>query len=131
MALIKCPECGKEVSERANACPVCGYPIADAKNFGRIRIKLGMYNGVGGTQPVTISKNNEIIWTGNSGQVAEIEINEPTDVNIKYDLVPMHYGGFVVGRIDPEKSNKYAVSIRQGFFKTVLTFQMVDIIDSE
>lgn len=27
MALIKCPECGKEISERASACPHCGYPI--------------------------------------------------------------------------------------------------------
>ena len=26
MALIKCPECGKEFSERAAACPVCGFP---------------------------------------------------------------------------------------------------------
>ena len=24
MALIKCPECGKEISDRATACPNCG-----------------------------------------------------------------------------------------------------------
>ena len=30
MALIKCPECGKEnVSEYAEACPNCGFPIAE------------------------------------------------------------------------------------------------------
>ena len=28
MALIKCLECGREVSEAAVACPGCGYPIA-------------------------------------------------------------------------------------------------------
>lgn len=27
MALIKCPECGKDVSTSADACPHCGYPI--------------------------------------------------------------------------------------------------------
>jgi len=27
MALIKCPECGKEVSENAASCPNCGRPI--------------------------------------------------------------------------------------------------------
>ena len=27
MALIKCAECGKEFSDRANACPNCGCPI--------------------------------------------------------------------------------------------------------
>lgn len=29
MALIKCPECGTEVSEFALACPKCAYPIKD------------------------------------------------------------------------------------------------------
>jgi len=28
MALIKCPECGKEVSTAAHACPACGFPVA-------------------------------------------------------------------------------------------------------
>lgn len=27
MALIKCPECGREISSFAKACPNCGYPI--------------------------------------------------------------------------------------------------------
>lgn len=38
MALIKCPECGKEVSENAVACPNCGSPITkqtqNTKNEG-------------------------------------------------------------------------------------------------
>ena len=31
MALIKCPECGKEISDRAGTCPNCGYPIEETK----------------------------------------------------------------------------------------------------
>lgn len=27
MALIKCPECGRAVSDQASACPGCGHPI--------------------------------------------------------------------------------------------------------
>ena len=27
MALIKCPECGKNVSNQAEACIHCGYPL--------------------------------------------------------------------------------------------------------
>lgn len=27
MALIKCPECGREISDKAVSCPGCGYPI--------------------------------------------------------------------------------------------------------
>jgi uncharacterized membrane protein YdbT with pleckstrin-like domain len=29
MALINCPECGKQVSTAAVACPSCGYPVAE------------------------------------------------------------------------------------------------------
>lgn len=29
MALINCPECGKQVSTAANACPACGFPVAE------------------------------------------------------------------------------------------------------
>ena len=37
MALIKCPECGKEVSTLADKCPHCGYPMSkenvEKKNY--------------------------------------------------------------------------------------------------
>lgn len=29
MALITCPECGKQVSTGAKVCPACGYPVAE------------------------------------------------------------------------------------------------------
>lgn len=29
MALINCPECGKQVSTEASTCPSCGYPVAE------------------------------------------------------------------------------------------------------
>lgn len=29
MALIRCPECGKEVSDKAAACIHCGYPLSE------------------------------------------------------------------------------------------------------
>lgn len=31
MSLIKCPECGKEISDKAESCPNCGYPISKIK----------------------------------------------------------------------------------------------------
>lgn len=41
MAMIQCPECGKEISNKAYACPYCGNPMAvrfekpESKNHGR------------------------------------------------------------------------------------------------
>src|SRR5215470_9549063 len=29
MALINCPECGRQVSTAAKVCPACGYPVAE------------------------------------------------------------------------------------------------------
>lgn len=32
MALINCPECGHEVSDKAEECPKCGYPLIKSKS---------------------------------------------------------------------------------------------------
>ena len=32
MALIKCPECGKEISSGSKSCVNCGYKIKQKKN---------------------------------------------------------------------------------------------------
>ena len=34
MALIKCPECSKEISDKAEACPQCAYPISSHARTG-------------------------------------------------------------------------------------------------
>ena len=36
MSMIKCPECGKEISEKAKSCPNCGHP--HPKKQGNYRI---------------------------------------------------------------------------------------------
>ena len=36
MALINCPECGKEISDAASNCPHCGFPIEDYLNGVKI-----------------------------------------------------------------------------------------------
>lgn len=39
MALIKCPECGKEISDRASTCPNCGCPIETEEKRTKIEIE--------------------------------------------------------------------------------------------
>ena len=41
MGLIKCPECGKEISDKAQSCPNCGCPLQEATNND---IKRGVEN---------------------------------------------------------------------------------------
>lgn len=38
MALIQCPECNKEISDRVKACPHCGFPLSEnADGQGRVQ----------------------------------------------------------------------------------------------
>ncbi|MCD9097399.1 zinc-ribbon domain-containing protein [Luteimonas fraxinea] len=42
MALVQCVECGREISDRAIACPQCGYPRRRTAPMSRgIKILLG------------------------------------------------------------------------------------------
>lgn len=41
MALIKCPECGNDVSDKAGVCPQCGNPIVQQSNEVR-KIPINM-----------------------------------------------------------------------------------------
>lgn len=40
MALIKCPECGKEVSNQAETCIHCGYPLLKDKSVIKVDNKI-------------------------------------------------------------------------------------------
>jgi RNA polymerase subunit RPABC4/transcription elongation factor Spt4 len=42
--LIKCPECKKEVSDKAQSCPNCGYPITEKPNSNEYIIDNVKYN---------------------------------------------------------------------------------------
>lgn len=39
MALIKCPECGREISDKAEACPGCACPMSAEPDYvgGRVQ----------------------------------------------------------------------------------------------
>lgn len=48
MALIKCKECGKEISDKAKTCPNCGNPIREEK------IKSDIKKGIKNKSPLFI-----------------------------------------------------------------------------
>jgi len=50
MALINCPECGKQVSTAAKACPGCGFPVAEKIQGGEV-----------GSQPAMQASANELL----------------------------------------------------------------------
>lgn len=48
MAMIKCPECGKEISDKAAACPNCGAITEFGERMQRQQEKMGRENGLRG-----------------------------------------------------------------------------------
>lgn len=134
MAMIKCPECGKDVSDLAKSCPNCGCPIEALSPSGEVRIKfspLRAPDGFNGNQKVSLMSNGKVLWEGRSGEVAELHFDGPTSVTVKYHMSLMHYGGECSGTIDPVKSKKYNVSARQGIMSTKIVLQPVDFFDAD
>ena len=74
MALIKCPDCGKQISDKAGACPNCGCPIANRPTTVKIKclsddrhVKRMVFT-IGGRRVVETP----------IGSVATITVNQPT-----------------------------------------------------
>lgn len=134
MAIIKCPECGKEISDKAKSCIHCGYPIEDINTAGIIKVKVSALKaptGFSGNQKVSIFAGCATLWEGQVGEVAELHIETATEITVKYHMSLMHYGGECSGVIDPAKSKKYNVAARQGIMSTKLVLQPVDVFDAD
>lgn len=71
MALINCPECGKQISDKATACPNCGYPIQNGTNNHNENVniilksaynnKLNVIKAIRLLYDFTLSESNEIV----------------------------------------------------------------------
>ena len=124
MALIKCPECGKEISDKAAACPNCGCPVAEMTTSGTVRIK--MPNNIVEGWDASVSANGKILWKGHHGENAEFTIDEPTKIII-------NLGGWaneVEGTVYPKK--KYSLVQDMGVHMlATCRLTEVDVIDAD
>ena len=82
MALIKCPECGKEVSDRAANCIHCGFPLSSLRTDGEVMIKIS--SKLQGRCKVYDINSRKVLWEGTTGEVAVFSINEPTWVGVAW-----------------------------------------------
>ena len=58
MALIKCPECGKEISDMATTCIYCGYPIKTDVSLQRTTSTQNVHSANKPTSQVNNSNNS-------------------------------------------------------------------------
>jgi len=132
MALIKCPECCKEISDKANTCPNCGCPLSELMTGGIVRIKipnnivLGWVGLFSSRKALVKDENGVVLWEGKHGENASFNIDEPTNILIEL-------GGWanpVYARVEPKR--KYSLVQDMGVHM-LATFRLteVDLIDSD
>ena len=139
MALITCPECGQQVSDKAKNCIHCGVPIA-VDNSTKIKLYHWAANSMKATTcKVEITSNGKTVWTGNAGSVAVFEIPQKANIHILANNVQAN-GPFVYGRdvnldfvVEPGK--RYEIYLAQASFlndmsKGKYAIRLVDVIDS-
>lgn len=80
MALIKCPECGKQISSQASSCPNCGCPIASRPTT----VKIRCVSDIGKVKQFKFRRANgkDIIASTPVNSVATISISGPTDLKV-------------------------------------------------
>ena len=79
MALVRCSECSKEVSDRAQSCPGCGAPVVSS----RIILNLSGFPSdlrYVGTKPVDVYVAGKLIGTVNRGTSEKFEIESSCTV---------------------------------------------------
>ena len=64
MALIKCPECGKEISDKSKHCIHCGYPLDELKINNTNQLYKIVLTDYGKNKVQTIAKIREFTGMG-------------------------------------------------------------------
>ena len=125
MALVKCPDCGREVSSSAKACPQCGCPISELRTDGPVRIKLT--SQLAGTVRILNMENDDLLWSGKPGSVASFSVSAPTHIGLKWGIA----GNVAKENIFTVEANrKYEFVWQKGFFMNKLNLLEIDVIDS-
>lgn len=113
MSIIKCIECGKDVSDKALQCPNCGVPIVSQCNDVMIRFPVWKGQIVNNKCYVYNSQDDSIIAQARQGETVTFECDKPMDIYI----VAKGFFGKPEATVKP--GERYNVGIR-GFGKIYL-----------
>ena len=106
MAMIKCPECGREVSDKAAACPHCAYPIGKQAEMNSGEMSFDCVSGQIFNNGCTVydSHGNELAKC-RQGDTISFPCTAPMSVTVKMS------GAFGKPTVTVEPGKKYQVSI--------------------
>lgn len=125
MAMIKCPECGNNVSDMAKACIHCGFPISTLKpTQGTATIKVSKLDTTNLWAKATIIDEDTGAEIAKVRQGESFTIKVDKTMNIKVKFGPMMRAA--TATLNPNESVKYLLDKQT--FSLFLT--KIDVIDS-
>lgn len=80
MAMIKCPECGKEISDKAKVCPNCGVKIKGKNNIILIIIIVVLFIVILGSTYFVIHNKEDKKDTQEKNQENTVDETETNDI---------------------------------------------------
>ena len=117
MALIKCPECGKMVSDAANNCPQCGFPVKESTNdIIRIAVDRGIDYSSNGALVKAVDVNGKILGQAVAGGVIEFRSSRDILVTVK-TTGSLNY---CTVTLSPKNGGRYRASWGAGLFGAVI-----------
>lgn len=117
MALIKCPECGKQVSDKAQTCPNCGFSISQLFN-DEIMIQIDRDPSqpfLGTIIDIKNAYTGELLVRGNAGSLFTIKSKEP--VTITFNMITKKN----MCETTVEPGRKYRATWSAGLFQQLIT----------
>lgn len=70
MAMIQCPECGKEISDRATSCPGCGYPFQKSTVIPKKYLLRVIAAVLGTALLIMLLTQTTMLWSGKDKALA-------------------------------------------------------------
>ena len=136
MALIKCVDCGKEVSDRAQQCPNCGAPIASIKKDVMIRFPIWKGQMFNNKCYVYDSDTDEEIASCKQGETVTFNCEKPRNIYVvvkgsfgkpettvnpgdRYDVGYRGFGKIYLSKVDTitGNANSDGLNVSVGVFK--------------
>lgn len=110
MALIKCKECGRDVSNLASSCPNCGAPVISDDTNGIIHIKCNYINGSATRVKVYNYDTGELLVSIPQRSSTTLRIAKDTKVEINFLAVKS-----AIGTLEYQGIHSYEIGSRLVF----------------
>lgn len=129
MALINCPECGKEVSDKAQTCINCGCPLAEINPAGSVSVVMTGSGATALQMYIFDLETGKELWTGRCGEVARFNVDKETEIAVvdSWGKKKPEKGGV---RTTVRGGRKYEYKTVNTLFSIKYVVTEIDVIDS-